>query len=141
MLAGLAACGDRPKTAFSEGPRGYVEFYLPEPGPGEEDLGIDIQVYRIENGRRQFLGMTQKWKQLAEPRRGLTVAVPPGRQAFVAVFGSAEAPVEVEVKEGAYQRVRIEPTGLSSRQMIGTMRQLSFGLKATPEPWSDRIEP
>ncbi len=134
MLAGLAACGDRPETAFSEGPRGYVEFYLPAAGPGEEDLGIDTQVYRIENGQREFLGMTQKWKQLAEPRRGLTVAVPPGRQAFVVAFGSAEAPVDVEVKEGVYQRVRIELTGLSSQQVIGTTQQLSFGLKATPEP-------
>jgi hypothetical protein len=134
LLAGLAACGDRPEVAFSEEPRGYVEFYMPAAKPGEEDLGIDTQVYRIENGQREFLGMTQKWTHLAEPRRGLTVAVPPGRRAFVVAFDGAEAPVTVEVQEGAYQRVRIELTGLSSQQVIGTMRQLSFGLKATPEP-------
>ena len=134
LLAGLAACGDRPESAFSEAPRGYVEFYVPEPKLGEESLGIDVQVYRIENGKREFLGMTQKWKHLAEPRRGLTVSVPPGERSFVVVYGSAEAPVSVEVKDGAYHRVRIEMTGLSSQQVIGTTRQLSFGLKATPEP-------
>lgn len=133
LLSGLGGCGNRTETAFVDGPKGYVEFYMPEPGLGEESLGIDVQVYRIENGKREFLGMTQKWKHLAEPRRGLTVAVPPGRQAFVVAFGSAEAPVAVEVKDGTYQRVRIELTGLSSQQVFGATQQLSFGLKATPE--------
>jgi hypothetical protein len=134
LLAGLAACGEKPETGFSNEPRGYVEFYLPEPKFGEESIGIDIQVYRIENGKRVFLGMTQKWKHLAEPRRGLTVPVPPSEQSFVVAYGSAEAPVTVKVEEGAYQRVRIEMTGLSSQQVIGTTQQLSFGLKATAEP-------
>ncbi len=78
--------------------------------------------------------MTQKWKHLAEPRRGLTVPAPPGEQAFVVVYGGAEAPVNVEVKDGACHRVRIEMTGLSSRQVIAATRQLSFGLKAMAEP-------
>jgi hypothetical protein len=134
LLSGLAACGDKPETAFSEGHRGFVEFYLPEPRLGEESLGIDTQVYRIVNGQREFLGMTQKWKNLAEPRRGLTVTVPPGNLSFVVVYGSAEAPVSLIVHEGTYHRVRIEMTGLSSQQVIGTTRQLSFGLKATAEP-------
>jgi hypothetical protein len=134
LLAGLAACGDKSEPAFSDDPKGYVEFYLPEPRLGDENVGIDLQVYRIENGKRVFLGMTQKWKNLAEPRRGLTIAAPPGEQGFVVVYGSAEAPVTVKVEEGGYHRVRIEMTGLSSQQVIGTMRQLSFGLKATPEP-------
>ena len=134
LLSGLGGCGDKPETAFSEGHRGYVEFYLPEPRLGEEGLGIDTQVYRIENGKREFLGMTQKWKNLAEPRRGLTVTVPPGNLAFVVVHGSAEAPVNLIVHEGTYHRVRIEITGLSSQQVIGTTRQLSFGLKATADP-------
>ncbi len=134
LLAGLAACGDKPETALSEGHRGYVEFYLPEPRLGEESLGIDVQVYRIENGKREFLGMTRKWKNLAEPRRGLTVTVPPGNLDFVVVYGSAEAPLSLIVHEGTYHRVRVETTGLSSQQMIGTTRQLSFGLKAVPDP-------
>ncbi len=134
LLAGLAACGNKSEPAFSEEPKGYVEFYMTETRLGEESVGIDTQVYRIENGKRVFLGMTQKWKHLAEPRRGLTVSAPPGEQAFVVVYGGAEAPVTVKVEEGAYQRVRIEMTGLSSRQVIGATHQLSFGLKAAPEP-------
>ena len=134
LLSGLAACGDKPETAFSGVHRGFVEFYLPEPRLGEESLGIDTQVYRIENGQRVFLGMTQKWMNLAEPRRGLTVTVPPGNLDFVVVYGNAEAPFNLIVHEGTYHRVRIELTGLSSQQLIGTTRQLSFGLKAMPEP-------
>lgn len=134
LLCGLAACDGQPESGYREGPKGYVEFYLPEPAAGGEDLGIDVQVYRIDNGRRSFLGMTRKWGHLAEPRRGLTVPVAPGRQDFVVVFGGAEAPVTVEVGDGSYLRVRVEPTGLDTRQVLGTMRQLSFGLKATPEP-------
>jgi hypothetical protein len=134
LLCGLAACGDKPQTAFNEGHRGYVEFYLPEAGPEKESLGIDVQVYRIENGKREFLGMTQKWKNLAEPRRGLTVKVPSGNLTFVVAYGSAEAPVKLIVHDGTYHRVRIETTGLSSQQVIGATQQLSFGLKATPEP-------
>ena len=134
LLAGLAACGDKPEAAFSEEPRGYVEFYMPEPRLGEESIGIDTQVYRIENGKRVFLGMTRKWKNLAEPRRGLTISVPPGEQAFIVVYGGAEAPVTVKVEEGGYHRVRIEMTGVSYQQVIGTTRQLRFGLRATLMP-------
>lgn len=134
LLIGLGGCGDKPEAAFNEGPRGYVEFYMPETRLGEESVDVDTQVFRIEKGSRQFLGMTQKWDKLAEPRRGLTVTVPPGEQSFVVVFGSAEAPVRVKVGEGEYRRVRIEMTGLNARQVLGTTRQLSFGLKATPEP-------
>lgn len=133
LLAGLTACGEKNETEFSEEPKGYVEFYMPEPRLGEESIGVDTQVYRIVNGRREFLGMTLLWKGLAEPRRGLTVAVPPGEQRFVVVHGSAEAPVSVEVEMGAYHRVRIEMTGVSARQMIGATRQIRFGLQATVE--------
>lgn len=134
LLGGLAACGDKPEANFSNEPRGYVEFYLPAAKPGEEDIGVDTQIYRIENNKREFLGMTQKWQGLAEPRRGLTISAPPGEQVFVVVHGSAEAPVAIKVEEGGYHRVRIEMTGLGYQQMIGTTRQLRFGLQATAEP-------
>lgn len=134
LLLGLAACGDKPESAYLEGPKAYVEFYMPEARLGDESVDVDTQVYRIENGQREFLGMTRKWKHLAQPRRGLTVAVPPGEQNFVVVHENAEASVAVKLEEGAYLRVRIEMTGLSAEQVIGATRQLRFGLKATPEP-------
>lgn len=133
LLAGLAACNDQPEVDFSEGPKGYVEFYMPETRMGEESIGVDTQVYRIENGRRVFLGMTRKWKGLAEPKRGLTVAAPPGEQSFLVVLDRAEAPVTVKIEEGGYHKVRIDMTGLSHEQVIGATRQLRFGLQATVE--------
>jgi hypothetical protein len=135
LLAGLAGCGDKSQEpAFSEAPRGYVEFYMPAAQPGEEDLGVDTQIYQIEHGQRVFKGMTRKWKGLSESRRGLTVASPPGEQDFVVVYDSIFAPVRVRVEAGGYRKVRIDMTGLSAEQVIGATRQLRFGLQATTEP-------
>jgi hypothetical protein len=135
LLIGLAACGEKFEAApFSEEPRGYVEFYMPAAMPGEEDLGVDTQIYQIENGQRVFKGMTLKWNGLSEPKRGLTVAAAPGEQSFLIVYDSTEVPVKLKVEQGGYHKVRIAMTGLSSEQIIGTTRQYRFGLEATVEP-------
>jgi hypothetical protein len=80
------------------------------------------------------MGMTRKWKGLAESKRGLTIAVPPGEQFFLVVHETAESPVTVNVVEGGYHKVRIDMTGVSHEQVIGATRQLRFGLKASVEP-------
>ena len=135
LLLGLAACGDKFEEApFSEAPRGYVEFYMPAAGPGEEDLGVDTQIYQIENGQRVFKGMTIKWKGLAESKRGLTVAAAPGEQRFVIVYDQIEVPVKLKIEKGSYRRVRIEMTGMNADRMLGTSLQYRFGLQATVEP-------
>jgi hypothetical protein len=135
LLVGLTACGDKFEEApFSEEPRGYVEFYMPAANPGEEDLGVDTQIYQIENGRRVFKGMTKKWKGLAESKRGLTVAAAPGEQSFVIVYDRTEVPVKLKIEKDGYRKVRIDMAGLTSEQMIGATRQYRFGLQATVEP-------
>ncbi len=133
-LIGLSACGNKPEPPLNEVPKGYVEFYMPETRLGGERVDVDAQVYRIDNGRREFLGMTREWKHLAEPRRGLTVSVSPGARSFLVAYGSAEAPVAVMVEEGTYRRVRIQMTELGEQQMIGATRQLHFVLKAAVDP-------
>jgi hypothetical protein len=135
LLAGLAACGDKFEEApFSEEARGYVEFYMPAAMPGEEDLGVDTQIYQIENGQRVFKGMTKKWNGLAEPKRGLTVAAAPGERSFVIVYDRTEVPVKLRIEKDGYRKVRIDMTGLTSEQRIGVTRQYRFGLQATVEP-------
>lgn len=135
MISGLTACTDKPQeTAFSEEPKGYVEFAMPESAPGEASIGVDTQVYQIENGQRVFKGMTRKWKGLAEQKRGLTIVATPGEHDFVIVYEGAEATAKVAVKQNGYHRVRISMTGMSQQEMIGTTRQLRFGLQAVVEP-------
>ena len=135
LLAGLAGCGDEFEEApFSAAPRGYVEFYMPAARPGEEDIGVDTQIYQIENGQRVFKGMTIKWKGLAEPKRGLTVATMLGEQSFVIVYDKIEVPVKLRVEKGSYRKVRIDMTGLRADRMLGTSLQYRFGLQATVEP-------
>lgn len=145
LIVGLAACTDKPQeAAMSEAPkinepkvnepRGYVEFAMPESAPGEASIGVDTQIYQIENGQRVFKGMTRKWKGLAEQKRGLTVVARPGEHDFVVVHEGAQATVKVAVKQNGYHRVRISMTGLSQQEMIGTTRQLRFGLQAVVEP-------
>jgi hypothetical protein len=134
LMIWLAACGDKPEAAFSEEPKGYVEFYMPAARPGEEDIGVDTQIYQIEHGQRVFKGMTRKWSGLSESKRGLTIAAAPGEQSFVIVYDSTEAPVKLQVEQGGYHKVRITMTGLSAEQMIGATRQLRFGLQASVEP-------
>lgn len=135
LVAGLSACGDKPQApTFHDQPKGYVEFYMPESRPGEESIGIDTQIYQIENGQRVFLGMTRKWSGLAVPKRGLTVTATPGEHDYVIVYDSAEATARVAVKEGGYHKVRIDMTGMTHQEMIGATRQLRFGLQASVEP-------
>jgi hypothetical protein len=135
LLLGLAACDlDNRETVFQEGPKGFVEFYIPESSQGEASVNVDAQIYRTEHGQRIFMGMTRKWNGLAEQKRGLTVAVAPGKQEFVIVHGDARTGAEVVVKEGGYHRVRIGFTGISQRQMIGTTYQVQFRMQASVEP-------
>ena len=140
LIFGLTACTDKPQeAAFSEEPkinepRGYVEFAMPESAPGEASIGVDTQIYQIENGQRVFKGMTRKWKGLAEQKRGLTIVATPGEHDFVIVYEGAEAAAKVAVKQNGYHRVRISMTGMSQQEMIGTTRQLRFGLQAAVEP-------
>jgi hypothetical protein len=135
MLTLVAGCDSAfQDPAFQEGPKGFVEFYIPEPKLGEEGVKVDVQVFRMDGGKRIFLGMTKKWNGLAETRRGLTAAVPPGRQDFVVAHGDAETGISVAVREGGYHRVRIGFTAISNQQMIGTSEQLSFGIQATVDP-------
>lgn len=144
LVTGLSACGDKPQEGvFSNAPkldepRGYVEFYMPESRPGEASIGVDTQIYQIENGQRVFKGMTQKWKSLAEPKRGLTVTTTPGEHDFVIVHEGAKTTAKVAVKQNGYHRVRISMTGMSQQEMVGITRQLRFGLQASVEPEEPR---
>jgi hypothetical protein len=134
LLGFLAACDSKyQEPAFQEGPKGFVEFYIPEPKAGEEGIKVDLQVFHMDAGKRVFLGMTRKWNGLAETRRGLTAALPPGRQDFVIAHGDAETSASVTVREGGYHRVRIGLTGISNQQMIGATEQVKFRIQAEVE--------
>jgi hypothetical protein len=135
LFLGLAACDNKhPETAFQEGPKGFVEFYAPVSSQGGADVNVDTQIYRIERGQRIFMGMTSKWNGLAEQKRGLTVAVAPGKQEFAIVHDDAETGVEVLVKEGGYHRVRIGFSDITHRQTIGATYQVQFRIRATVDP-------
>jgi hypothetical protein len=135
MLKLVAGCDSAfHEPAFEEGAKGFVEFYISERKLGEEGVKVDVQVFRMDGGKRTFLGMTKKWNGLTETRRGLTAAVPPGRQDFVIAHGDAETGISVAVREGGYHRVRIGFTAISNQQMIGTSEQLKFRIQATVEP-------
>jgi hypothetical protein len=131
VLTGLAACGE-PDTAsaFVEGPRGYIEFYLPERDAGDQAVHRDVQVFHLRGGAREFLGMTRKWSELAEARRGLTATLAPGHHDFVLAAEGAETPVRVEVENGAYHRVRIVLVPVDARHMIGATQQVQFRIEA-----------
>lgn len=135
MLTLVAGCDSAIQDpVFEEGPKGFVEFYIPEPKLGEGGVKVDVQVFRMEGGKRIFLGMTKKWNGLAETRRGLTASVPPGSQHFVVAHGDAETGISVAVSEGGYQRVRIGFADISNQKMIGTTEQLNFRIQATVDP-------
>lgn len=134
VLAGLAACSEPPPPqAFVEGPKGYVEFYLPEPAAGDNALHRDVQVFRLRQGAREFLGMTRKWSALAVARRGLTATLPPGPQDFILAADGAETPLHVEVEDGAYHRVRIDLIGVDAQQVVGATQQVRFRIEARVE--------
>jgi hypothetical protein len=134
LLTGLTACG-KPETepAFDEGPKGYVEFYLPE-SEGVENLHRDVQIFHVLGGEREFLGMTRKWGKLTEARRGLTATLPPGKHDFIIAAEDAEAAASVQVEKNGYRRVKIGFTGIGNRQLIGTTQQVQFGIRAEVEP-------
>ncbi len=133
-LIGVTACGKpEPEAAFDEGPKGYVEFYLPET-QGVESLHRDVQIFHVLGGEREFLGMTRKWGKLSEARRGLTATLPPGRHDFVIAAEGAETTASIKVEKNGYHRVRIGYTGISNQQMIGATEQVQFSIQAEVEP-------
>lgn len=134
LLIGLTACGKpEPGTAFDDGPKGYVEFYLPE-SEGAESLRRDVQIFHVQAGKREFLGMTRKWSKLAEARRGLTATLPPGKHDFVIAAEGAETTASVQVEKNGYHRVRIGFAGVSNQQMIGATEQVQFSIRAEVDP-------
>lgn len=134
VLIGLSACGKpEPEKVFDEGPKGYVEFYLPE-SEGAASLHRDVQVFHVLGGEREFLGMTRKWGRLSEARRGLTATLPPGKHDFVIAADGAEATASIKVEKNGYHRVRIGFTGINNQQMIGATEQVKFRIQANVEP-------
>lgn len=135
VLSGLAACDEPPSPqTFIEGPKGYVEFYLPEVAAGEHAVHRDVQVFRLrQGGGREFLGMTRKWGALAVARRGLTATLPPGSHDFILAAEGAETPLHVEVEDGAYHRVRIDLVGVDAQQVVGATQQVRFRIEARIE--------
>lgn len=133
VLMGLAACGKPDQeTVFDEGPKGYVEFYLPVSETGN-DLHRDVQVFHVRGSDRTFLGMTRKWNHLVQARRGLTVTVLPGEHDFVIAAEGAETTASVKVENNGYHRVRVDFTGISNQQMIGATEQVQFSIQASVE--------
>lgn len=134
VLIGMTACGKpEPEAAFDDGPKGYVEFYLPEP-EGTESLHRDVQIFHVQGGEREFLGMTRKWSKLSEARRGLTATLPPGKHDFVIAADGAETSASLKVEKNGYHRVRIGFEGVSNQQMIGATEQVQFRIQAEVEP-------
>lgn len=126
-------CGKpEPETTFDESPKGHVEFYLPEP-EGAESLHRDVQVFHVQGGEREFLGMTRKWSKLTEARRGLTATLPLGKHDFVIAADGAETTANVKVEKNGYHRVRIGFAGVSNQQMIGATEQVKFRIVAEVE--------
>ncbi|MCA1978709.1 MAG: hypothetical protein LDL19_05675 [Thiobacillus sp.] len=130
----LAACGAPQQTETHDaGPRGYVAFYIPADDPAYSDLHVGAQIYRIEAGKRVFVGSTQKWKNLVPARHGLTVALPPGAYTFSVEMAGGAAPVSLTVEQDVYTPVRIGAVDLVRSQMIGMSEQVHFNIRATPE--------
>lgn len=128
----LSACAE-PRDAFIEGPKGYVEFYIPGEDPLVAELKADAAVYLLSDGQRVFQGMTLKWKKLAPARHGLVVAVPPGGHRFSVEVAGGETPVTVNLEKDAYIPVRITSSGVSRAAMLGTTNRVRFRIDATPE--------
>lgn len=130
----LTACDEpREREAFLEGPKGFVEFYIPGGDPLAAEMHADAQVFLVRNGERVFKGMTLKWKKAADARHGLVVAVPPGAHTFSVEVAGGATPVSVNVEKDAYLPVRITSSGITRTQIIGMTNRVQFKIHATPE--------
>lgn len=136
LVAGVALAGcDAPHDtqAFDDGPKGYVAFYIPADDPAISELHVGAQVYRVVEGQRIFAGSTRKWKGLSPPRQGLTLAVPPGEQAFAVEVAGGSAPLTLTVEKDHYYPVRIAAYGISRRRIGGMSDRIQFQIQVTPE--------
>lgn len=130
----VAACSESNEPGkFIEGPKGYVEFYIPSDDPLAAEMHADAQVFLVRNGERVFKGMTLKWKKTAGARRGVVVAVPPGTHTFSVEVAGGGTPVSVNVEKDAYVPVRITSSGITRTQIIGMTNRVQFKIHATPE--------
>lgn len=130
----LGACGEpQEREAFIEGPKGFVEFYIPGDDPLAAEMHADAQVFLVRNGERVFKGMTLKWKKTAGARHGVVVAVPPGAHTFSVEVAGGGTPVSVNVEKDAYLPVRVTSSGITRTQIVGMTNRVQFKIHATPE--------
>jgi hypothetical protein len=128
----LNACGE-PRESFVEGPRGFVEFYIPGDDPLAAELNADASIFLLRDGRRVFQGMTLRWSKLTPVRHGLVVAVAPGNHRFSVEVAGGETPVTVAVEENGYVPVRISSSGPSRTAMLGTTDRVQLRISASVE--------
>ena len=82
-------------------PKGCIKFYKYT----RESIGIQAQVYRIENNEKIFAGRTSNWGFGKET--GLKLFLPPGEYDFLLTLATAETNVHVRVEEDTMTPVRI----------------------------------
>jgi len=82
-------------------PKGCVRFYYDT----KEDIGGQIQVYRIKNNERIYEGRTSNWALGKET--GFILSKSPGEYDFLLTIGTGEGNVHVRVEEGMMTPVRI----------------------------------